>query len=106
SKHYLETGVTRSECAEIGEALRAVTLSPVADCYQTADPNIIVVGTNDGKGYQARKIKGKWHFKPNAILVTQRSNQAMQPTASTRTLSLLMTNTHSFQTSLAAISGD
>jgi hypothetical protein len=83
SNHYQETGVTRAECAEIGQALRAVTLSPVKDCYQTADPNTIVVGTKDGEAYQARKIKGKWHFKAHAILVTQRSNQAMKLTATT-----------------------
>jgi hypothetical protein len=76
-----KTGVTEAKCAEIGQALRAVTLSPVRACYQTADPNTIVVVTKDGRGYYARKIKGTWHFKPNAFLVTQRSNQTLERTA-------------------------
>ena len=69
SNHYLETGVTRAECAEIADALRAVTSSPVKDCWRVAS-NAIVVGTKDGEGYLARKIEGRWYFKAHATLVT------------------------------------
>jgi hypothetical protein len=68
SNHYQETGVTKAECAEISNAIRAVTSSPVKDCYRAADPNVILVETKGDKGYQARKIKGKWHFKESFIL--------------------------------------
>ena len=66
---YWDGRATKTECAEIRGAIRAVTLSPVTGCYRAGNPNIILVTTKDDKGYQARKIKGKWHFKESAVII-------------------------------------
>ena len=65
---YGPTGVTVKQRAEIREAIRAITLSPITHCHRSWDSNTILVETKDGKGYQARKIKGKWHFKESTII--------------------------------------
>jgi hypothetical protein len=62
------TGVTIRQRAEIREAIRALTLSPITHCHRSWDPSTILVETKDGKSYQARKIKGKWHFKESFII--------------------------------------
>jgi hypothetical protein len=61
--------VTSQERTEIREAIRAVTSSPIKGCYRAANPNVILVLTKDDQGYQALKIKGKWHFKKSVIII-------------------------------------
>ena len=55
--------------------------------------------------YAAMFVVAPYRLGHSPARIPVSSNQAMQPTASPRTASLLMINTRSFQSSLAVISG-
>jgi hypothetical protein len=102
------TGVPTTLQEEIKVAIRNVTTSPVDGIQHNAEwpPNEYLVATKDGKYWHARKWRGQWSFKEAVLSVDiQRSNQALQPTAGRRVVSLFGMKQLSILAMLAPASG-